>query len=336
MASAKPLASLSLDLDNLWAYLKTHGDPEWQTFPSFLDRAVPRILDFLRARNLRITFFLVGKDAELDSCREPLAAIAAAGHEIGNHSFLHEPWMHVHPRERIEQEIVRAEEVLERATGQRPVGFRGPGHSLSLEILQILLRRGYLYDASPLPTWLMPLARAFYFSRLKLPPEELQLRKAVGGSWRDAFRPLAPYRWRVDGSHLLEIPVTTIPVLRTPFHLSYLHLLGGYSSFAARAYFRTALALCRVTGIAPSFLLHGTDFLSAEDVPEMKFFPGMNQPTARKLERVDWALRHLAKRYDLCPMREHAASAVQRKRVPVLEPVFSGLAVKGGPEREMA
>lgn len=336
MPSARPLASVSLDLDNLWAYLKTHGDPAWRSFPSFLDRAVPRILDFLRPRNLRITFFVVGKDAELDACRNALTAIAAAGHEIGNHSFLHEPWMHVHSPERIEEEIRRAEEAIERATGQRPVGFRGPGHSLSLEMLRVLMRRGYLYDASPLPTWLMPLARAFYFSRLKLHPEELRLRKAVGGSWREAFRPVSAYRWRVDGGHLLEIPVTTAPLLRTPFHLSYLHLLGGYSSAAARAYFRAALALCRATGTAPSLLLHATDVLSADDVPEMKFFPGMGQPTARKLERVDWVLARLMEHYDVRTVREHAASLAQLPRLRVLEPAFSVAILRSEPERKIA
>ena len=37
-------ASLSLDLDNLWSYLKVHGDPSWEGFPSYLDLVVPRVL----------------------------------------------------------------------------------------------------------------------------------------------------------------------------------------------------------------------------------------------------------------------------------------------------
>ena len=36
----KPLASLSLDLDNEWSYLKTHGDVSWEALPSHLDVAV--------------------------------------------------------------------------------------------------------------------------------------------------------------------------------------------------------------------------------------------------------------------------------------------------------
>ncbi len=49
----KPLASLSLDLDNRWSYMKTHGDEGWESFPSYLDVVVPRVLDLLAKRNLR-------------------------------------------------------------------------------------------------------------------------------------------------------------------------------------------------------------------------------------------------------------------------------------------
>ena len=44
----KPPASLSLDLDNQWSYMKTHGDPAWESLPSYLDVVVPRALGFSR------------------------------------------------------------------------------------------------------------------------------------------------------------------------------------------------------------------------------------------------------------------------------------------------
>src|SRR5438552_11467693 len=124
MTTEKPIASLSLDLDNKWSYLKTHGDPGWERLPSYLDVVVPRVLDFLEARNLTITVFIVGQDAALDKNRELLRAIAAR-HEIGNHSFHHEPWLHLYSEERTDTELGRAEEHIERATVRRPLGFRG-------------------------------------------------------------------------------------------------------------------------------------------------------------------------------------------------------------------
>ena len=39
----RPVASLSLDLDNEWAYLKTRADPAWRNYPSYLDQVVPHI-----------------------------------------------------------------------------------------------------------------------------------------------------------------------------------------------------------------------------------------------------------------------------------------------------
>src|ERR671922_86088 len=110
------------------------------SFPSYLDLVVPRVLSFLKARNLTITFFIVGQDAALEKNGEALAAISSAGHEIGNHSFHHEPWLHLYSEPQIETELASAEEHIERATGQKPIGFRGPGFSLSQPTLKSLSR----------------------------------------------------------------------------------------------------------------------------------------------------------------------------------------------------
>ncbi|MFS8609564.1 MAG: polysaccharide deacetylase family protein, partial [Gammaproteobacteria bacterium] len=85
--SQRPVASISLDLDNKWSYLKTHGDPAWQGYPSYLDAVVPRIVEFLRDRRLETTVFVVGRDAALEKNRDALARLSEAGHSIGNHSF---------------------------------------------------------------------------------------------------------------------------------------------------------------------------------------------------------------------------------------------------------
>ena len=123
----KAATSLSLDLDNKWSYMKTHGDSGWETFPSYLDVVVPRALDILKAHHLTITFFVVGQDAALEKNHPALRSIAAAGHEIGNHSFNHEPWLHLYTDAAIDAELSQAEEHIHRATGQKPIGFRVPG-----------------------------------------------------------------------------------------------------------------------------------------------------------------------------------------------------------------
>ena len=141
MKDSKPLCSLSLDLDNQWSYMKTHGDAGWESFPSYLDLVVPRFLNILDEFGWKITVFVVGQDAALEKNREALQMIADAGHEVGNHSFSHEPWLHLYSKQQVEGEIIRAEEAIQAATSQRPRGFRGPGYSLSRDVLDVLADR---------------------------------------------------------------------------------------------------------------------------------------------------------------------------------------------------
>lgn len=300
------IASLSLDLDNEWAYLMTHGNPAWTSHPTYLPVVVPRVLDVMRELELTITFFVVGLDATIDANREPIAALAAAGHEIGNHSFRHQPWLHLYSRQELVDELARTEDALEAVTGQRTVGFRGPGYSLSPDVLDVLVERGYVYDASTLPTYIGPLSRAFYFRSAKLTAEQRQERALLFGSWRDGRRPLTPYRWRTPRGTILEIPVTTLPGGRVPIHISYLLYLAAVRPEAASAYFVSALTICRRLKVEPSILLHPLDFLGADDVSSLSFFPAMGMGGSRKTELVAGWLRQLSSRFEVVPMRQHA------------------------------
>lgn len=312
------VASVSLDLDDKWTYMKTRGLPGWQDLPSYLDVVVPRVLRFLEERSLRITFFVVGQDAALSRNAHLLRSITDAGHEVANHSFHHEPWLHLYSRNEVESELALAEEHIEKATGRRPFGFRGPGYSVSDTVTEVLSARGYRYDASTLPTFFGPAARAYYFRTARLGTEERKRRARLYGQWRDGFRPLKPYRWPSEGA-ILEIPVTTMPIIRVPFHLSYLIWLSGYSEKLANAYLGTALTLCRTRGISPSFLLHPLDFLEWREAPELKFFPGMQMPLARKLKIAGLAFEHIMHRNRIITMEEHAAVA-EAVCLPVSQP----------------
>jgi hypothetical protein len=304
------LCSLSLDLDDLWTYLKTHGDAGWDSYPTYLPVVVPRVLAFLAERNLRITWFLVGRDAADARHRDTLAAIPAAGHEVGNHSFHHEPWLHLYSEAEIEAELARTEDAIEAATGVRPDGFRGPGFSFSPTVLKVLARRGYRYDASTFPTFLGPLAKRYYFATAKnLSAEERAKRAQLFGKFAEGFRPLKPYSWQTPDGPLLEIPVTTMPVFKVPIHLSYLLYLAGFSRLAMRAYLRLAVTLCKVAGVRPSFLLHPLDFLGCDDTDRLSFFPAMKRPAAEKLAVVAEVFDVLAGSFRLVPMGDHATAA---------------------------
>ena len=313
---AKSLASVSLDLDNQWSYMKIHGDAGWETYPSYLDTFVPHVLQALDDLDLNITFFIVGQDAALDENRESLQEIAYRGHEIGNHSFHHESWLHTYTRDQLKEEIDLAEMHIQRVTGQLTRGFRGPGFSWSPELLEVLQEKGYTYDASTLPTYIGPLARMYYFWTAKLTKEEREERKELFGSFSNGFRPIKPYYWKLkDGKRLLELPVTTIPVIKTPFHLSYLLYLSGISEGLMNLYLNTAIQGCRATGTQPSFLLHPLDLIGGDQVPELKFFPGMNISSERKIEIFSKVMRKLEKYFELVNMGKHVASISGKERV---------------------
>src|SRR5207248_2980424 len=104
--------------------------------------------------------------------RSLLRSIAEAGHEIGNHSFHHEPWLHLYSRPDVESEIAAADEHITAAVGRPIRGFRGPGYSVTDSVAEVLAARGYRYDASTLPTFLGPLARLYYLLTANLDPAE--------------------------------------------------------------------------------------------------------------------------------------------------------------------
>jgi hypothetical protein len=283
MSKLKPLAAISLDLDNQWSYMKIHGDKGWDKYPSYFSIFIPLVLDILDELKLKITFFIVGKDAESEDNRKYLKMITDRGHEVGNHSYDHESWLQSYSYEDIEKEIIAAEEAIERATGQEPKGFRGPGFSWSKDLLKVLESRGYLYDASTFPTWLGPLARMYYFSNSGLSREEKRARKELFGKFSEGFRKLKPYYFHLnDGRKIMEIPVTTIPIFKLPFHLSYLIYLSNISIRLMKLYLGFAILLCKLTRTPVSFLLHPLDIIGGDQIKQLAFFPGMNIETSEK------------------------------------------------------
>lgn len=253
---------------------------------------------------LPITFFIVGKDAALEKNHAALASIAAAGHEIANHSFMHEPWLHLYSEAELLADFDQAEAAILHATGHQPKGFRGPGFSTSPAVRDLLTQRGYAYDASIFPTVVGPLARGWFFLTSKLPKEEKAKRSQLYGSFKDSFSSLHLYQIQPG---LTEIPVTTTPFFRTPIHLSYLLFLSTFSEPLARLYWRIAMGLYRLTGVAPSLLLHPTDFLDATDVPAMAFFPAMRLPAERKINLVRHTLTSLQAHWRVGPMIDQLA-----------------------------
>lgn len=313
MSKKKPIAGISLDLDNQWSYMKIHGDEGWDQYPSYFDIFIPHILNVLDELNLKITFFIVGKDTESEENRKYLRMITDRGHEVGNHSYHHESWLQTYSYEKIENEIIIAEKAIEEATGQKPIGFRGPGFSWSTDLLKVLEKRGYKYDASTLPTYLGPLARAYYFANSDLSKEEKRARKELFGKFSEGFRKLKPYQWDLgEGKTIMEIPVTTMPIFKLPFHLSYLIYIGNISMGLMKLYLNIAIVLCKITKTPISFLLHPLDLVGGDQITQLAFFPGMNVGSKEKVEVFKKVIHTLKRHYEVINMSAYWKSINSR------------------------
>lgn len=321
--SDKPTMSMSLDLDNKWCYLRTYGDDSWQQYPSYLDLVCPRIVEFFAEKDIKLTFFIVGKDAEIESNREAIENLSTAGHELGNHSFFHEPWLHLYSETEFEDDLKRSEDAIENVTGQRVNGFRGPGYSITEMTLRILKKNNYRYDATAFPNILNPLSRAYLFATSNLSKDEKQKRKALFGSFSDAFRPVKPYTWQLVNGELLELPVTTMPIFKTPIHFSYLSYLGIFSRPLAMLYLNFAIGMCKITKTEPSLLLHPLDFMGKEDDVELRSFPAMGQPVARKLELMHLFIDRLTESFKPVTVGEHVEQIAKSNSLRQFEPLFS-------------
>ena len=102
-----------------------------------------RLIAMLREANIRSTWFIPGHSAE--TYPHIVELLVAAGHEIGNHGYLHS-----HPKSPEDEAAIldRGNHVLTRMTGRRPLGYRSPGAGLSYNMVELLHQRGFAYDSS--------------------------------------------------------------------------------------------------------------------------------------------------------------------------------------------
>jgi peptidoglycan-N-acetylglucosamine deacetylase len=107
--------------------------------------AIPRIVETYRRLGIRQTFFIPAWCVE----RYPSAieTILKGGHEIGHHGYIHENPNELSPAEEAHWLDVGID-ILKRATGKAPRGWRAPLYNMSDISCDLLAERGFVYDAS--------------------------------------------------------------------------------------------------------------------------------------------------------------------------------------------
>ncbi len=99
-----------------------------------------RLLDILKENNIKTTFFLTG--IWVKKYPEKVKEIAAAGHEIGNHSTTHPHCAALSPEE-LKKELLENEEMIYKLTGKRTRLFRPPFGEYNNQVILTSRALGY-------------------------------------------------------------------------------------------------------------------------------------------------------------------------------------------------
>lgn len=102
----------------------------------------PQVLDLLAEHQIPATFFLIGQQVK----QYPRLArrIAAAGHQVCNHTMNHPmPFGELSTNE-LRQEIAEAYDLIADVTGIAPTSFRAPGGDWSQRVLDLAAEHGML------------------------------------------------------------------------------------------------------------------------------------------------------------------------------------------------
>lgn len=100
----------------------------------------PRLLDLLKRKGIKATFFVLGSKAE--QYPELTRRIYMEGHQIGIHNYTHLPNWLMSPRRVREMHVQRTADIVERITGERPTFYRPPWGILNVGDL-FTLRKTY-------------------------------------------------------------------------------------------------------------------------------------------------------------------------------------------------
>jgi hypothetical protein len=311
------LCSVSIDLDPIPCYYRIHGlgAPPPELRDVVLRHALPRFTALLARHGIRATFFVVGHDIDrgergpiVDDQRQQLAALASAGHELGNHSYSHPYDLARLPDGAIGDEIGRCDQLLAELTGRPTAGFRSPGYDVSVPVLAELMRRGYVYDSSVFP------APGYYAAKAAVMAALVAIGRPSGAvltdpralcAPADPYRPAVSAPWRRGQASVVELPIAVTPWLRVP--------AIGTSLLLAPAWLRDRWLGAMSKRRFFNFELHGIDLADAEldGIPGelVARQPDLRVPVAAKEAALSAILERIRRDFTFVPLREAAAWA---------------------------
>ena len=254
------LCAVSVDLDEIPNYFGIHGlgEPTGAVRSLVYDVAIDRLSALASDLGIGLTLFAIGSDLGRPEAAARLARARSGGVEIGNHTLDHRYDLVRLGRAEIRRQIEQGALAIERATGERPVGFRAPGYTITDEVFDVLSELGVAYDSSVFPC-------PGYWGAKAVAIGLIAARGRTSRSIVDhpgvLLAPTRPYRvgrpyWR-RGQGLLELPVQ---VTRGP----RIHVIGTTLTLGGPTVARLLARMC-VGEPLINLELHGIDVLDAND-----------------------------------------------------------------------
>ncbi len=145
---------LSFDVEDWFHILDLPTAPDieaWHRLEPRVEQNLYAILDILDLQGTKATMFVLGWIAE----RYPqmIKETHRRGHEIASHGYAHQLVYTMAP-DAFLRDITKTKDILEDLVGERVLGHRSPGFSITPETpwaFDALTKAGYLYDSSVFP-----------------------------------------------------------------------------------------------------------------------------------------------------------------------------------------
>lgn len=111
-----------------------------------LSEVTGRILDTLKEKSVKATFFMMGM--QVDKYPEMTKRVAAEGHEIGNHTWGHKDLTSISPDE-VREEITRTNEIIKNVTGVEVKYVRPPYGFFDQDVMDVVNERLVTWSVDP-------------------------------------------------------------------------------------------------------------------------------------------------------------------------------------------
>ncbi len=141
---------LTFDIEDWWVY-DHYSIGRKEDYLPRLNQYLTQILDLLDEKNIKATFFCLGKVAE--EYPNLIKLIAKRGHQIGCHSYSHRFWGEA-TSEEVAEDTKKALNIIENIIGEKVIAYRAPAFSITEKtkwIFDILVDNGIEYDCSIFP-----------------------------------------------------------------------------------------------------------------------------------------------------------------------------------------